>query len=481
MENHRFDRITRSVGNATSRRQVFRALLGGVLAGAVRLGSVEDAFAQDTGCCRCLNRLRSRTTCTNEIGQRECKIQCETMDDDEVFFSRRHVCSRGAEGNLACRFKQPTVEVADAGCADDASCPEATFCAVAACAAVDEDAEPAARAFQDELVPVVCLETTVCCSEGDRCGSDGTLCCADGTYCDENGECVGDPLRPGVYDPVSLAAGVTGSLAGFGAVSHSYVTDAANLIERNILPQAEPPNGFIGVFISNWALADDDAPGNLNYSQAAYLNTFYFNTGAAARDFFAAEVGRTAAIGAYTDVTGDAKIGSRRTVWTGGFPYRENVYLNRALAQWNRENVVEVLTWDTYTLEARLIGAADAVNLARSIDHVLREVKTSSTATSRIPVIGNPSRINAAIRRWPTAEQPGFGEAEDLGMRDALFAGEATSVVQINYQIDLFGQPVLGFGSQLGFPDEHAAQAWLSNSETAFIELDDRNSIAERQ
>ena len=484
MEIDRFDRLARIVGGAASRRQIIRAVLGGAVAGVVHLGRADTTLAQDKGCCRCLNRLRTKTTCTNEIGQRECKIQCEATGDDEVFFSRRHVCSRGAEGNLACRFKQPTVEVADAGCATDTECPEATFCAVAACVAAEEETAVAAgavRAMQDEPVATECIETAVCCSEGDRCGADGTLCCADGTYCDGNSECVPVPEPTIIYDPVAISAGLGGLLSGFGAIAHSFITDPVALIQRRILPEGDPPSGFAGVFASSWALEDDDAPGELEFSEAGYLNTYYFNGAEAARDFYAAEVDRSAALGAYSDVTGDARIGNRSTIWTGGFPYGDNAYLNRDLTQWTRDNVVEVFTHDAFTAEAEPAETEAVVKFGQSIDRLLRGAKTSSSATNRIPVVGSPTETNVTIRRWPTAEQLGYKQADDSVQRDALFAGDATSLVQINYQTMIGGQPLVGFGSQLGFIDEQAARAWLNNSPTAFVQLDQANDILERQ
>jgi hypothetical protein len=155
--------------------------------------------------------------------------------------------------------------------------------------------------------------------------------------------------------------------------------------------------------------------------------------------------------------------------------------LNRSVTDWTRENVVEIFTHDAYTANAEPVETDAAVKLVQSIDRLLRGAKTSETSTNKLGIVGETTEINVMIRRWPDAEQLGYKQAEDATQRDALFAGDATSLVQISFQTNVAGYPMLGFGSQLGFVDEQAARAWLANSPTVFLELDPLNNIPERQ
>jgi hypothetical protein len=182
MDGQRFDDITRAVATGTSRRQLFRVVLGSVLgltgaAAGTRAGSADECKQVDKACKKdsqcCAGLFCEAGSCQDE----SVRIACETDDDCPKFL--RVECGAFRELHLV-----------------DNSCVEG-FCTVSSAPPPDPCCQCEGRACIVAegtccLMDQVCQDKKgdyFCCTGQDYCGTDhkgGDVCLSAGRACGPN-------------------------------------------------------------------------------------------------------------------------------------------------------------------------------------------------------------------------------------------------------------------------------------------------------
>ncbi len=205
MDGQLFDDITRAVATGTSRRQLFRVMLGSVLGltgatAAVREGSADEckgagkACKKDSQCCAGL--FCEAGSCQDE----SIRIACGTDEECPTFFrlecgatnELHHVDNSCVEGFCAVSSPPPS----DPCC----QCGEGSACIVAegTCCALNQVCQDKHGAY-------------FCCSGDDYCGFDrkgGDVCLSSDRACapDDTSACVqGEVCAAGVCCPSERA------------------------------------------------------------------------------------------------------------------------------------------------------------------------------------------------------------------------------------------------------------------------------------
>ena len=232
VDGQRFDQFTRLIVTRPSRRQVFRALFGGVVAGLV--GNRTPALAGETcnergqlcggsdgECCEglfcdidgsercevvvCLEQGKVCQTdgdCCEGLFCPSDQLDCEPIPAGCA--AEGEECAVDADccddficpaNRLVCEAPAP-VCVADGDvCTDDSECCEGICCA-GACRAIEcciDEADPNARCPEGTACSEgVCVDVSASCGDDSDCPDD-TCCCADGS-------CSGDCCAPVIDD-----------------------------------------------------------------------------------------------------------------------------------------------------------------------------------------------------------------------------------------------------------------------------------------